>query len=150
VLKKYEFNLERVWKVKKIYEDIKKNEFHKAKSYLEKKEQELKTLQEKLELEIVYYTCPSKGQSAPILGLSRNYINTIIKKIDFKKDECDDARDLLKEKRQQLINAVKERKTYDKLNEKRYEEYKEMVKKENQKKLDDNAMIVFTLDNRGR
>ena len=81
VLKKYKFNLERVWEIKKIYEGIGKNEFYIAKLYLEKKEKELETLQEKLKLAIIYYTCPSKGTSATKLKLSRNHINTIIKKL---------------------------------------------------------------------
>lgn len=140
-----------MWKIKKINEDIKKNDFQKAKSELERKDKELKLLKNELETQIDnFISSNQKWTKAADIAILGNYINNITQNIDTKKLELNNIAKSVNEKQQQLSKAIKERKVYDKLNERYYDKYKEEANKVYQKKLDNNAMVSYSFKDRER
>ncbi len=140
-----------MWKIKKFNEDIKKNDFQKAKSELERKDKELKLLKNELETQIGNFTSSNqKWIKAADIAILGNYINNITQNINTKKLELNNIAKSVNEKQQQLSKAIKERKVYDKLNERHYDKFREEVNKVYQKKLDNDAMVSYSYKDRER
>ncbi len=149
-MKKYQFKFKKIWKIKKFKEDIKKNDFQKAKSDLERKANELQSLKNELEAQKRrFITLNQKGTKAAEIAIHGTYINDLIKDIKIKKHELNYIAKLVNEKQKQLSKAIKERKVYDKLNERHYDKFKEETKRVYQKRLDNNAIISYSQKGRG-
>lgn len=150
-MKSFKFRLQQVLKTKGYIEDIKRNEFQKARSELDNKINALNSLvKEQDEGFDNFVYMKQRGTRAIDLVLSNNYLLSLSQSINIKKREAEIASKGLEKKRLELIEAVKEKKALDKLYVKQFERYKEEILKANQKAADDRTLVSFSFKNRER
>ena len=135
---KFVFQMESMLRLKSRIEDQKKQEFAKA---LQRVEEE-KAVLEKFFRDKSDAINKLKGdiniRISPIdFGLTNRYIEFTKEKIVIQKGVIIKVEQLLEQARLELVEATKERKMLDKLKEKKFEEYIDEEKKQEQKMVDE-------------
>lgn len=135
---KFNFKLQSFLGLKQKIEDQKKNEYGKAIKVLE----EEKTKKNKLLNQ--YLNTINQMKQKIIEGIKpnelqqyNNFISYILKAIQQQEEVIIKAQDLVDKKREELVNAMKDRKMIETLKEHKYEEYVKEEKKLEQKVIDE-------------
>lgn len=121
---KFTFRLESVLNLKKRLEEQQKNTFAEARRRLDDEEEKLEALHERLS----FYEQEGRKMRTEVLHVrdiidNDTSISTVKGYIADQLLCVKKAEDALEAERQKLVEAVKERKTYEKLRENAYEEY---------------------------
>lgn len=145
----FKFNLEPVLALKEKFEDSKKRELGVATMHQEKVYQEKLMLEQKKE-EILMQ---AKNQSSNLIDISgikalNQYNSYMNKAIALKGQELLEAEKKVSEKRNELLEAVKDRKILDNLKSIHREIFEEEEKRDEQRILDD--MVTYRFGNRGK
>lgn len=136
---KFKFHLEKVLKHKKILEDQAKKEFGEISKRVREQEQYLENLENDLKIafENKYRVQQMGGSIASYLEFFHYYYGAQKQMIANQKKIIEGLTRILEEKRQFLVQAARDHKTFIMLKEKKKEEFrKEMLKRE-QKRMDD-------------
>lgn len=135
---KFNFKLQSFLGLKQKIEDQKKNEYGKAIKVLEEEKakknkllnQYLNTINQ-MKQKIIEGIKPNELQQY------NNFISYILKAIQQQEEVIIKAQDLVDKKREELVNAMKDRKMIETLKEHKYEEYVKEEKKLEQKVIDE-------------
>jgi flagellar FliJ protein len=142
-MKAFHFSLQRVLEVKKIKEDLRKRDLAQA---IKDEEQEWKvlfSLQKKERVAKDALSCKTNQVINPAeMAMYHLYLQQIAEEILAQYDKIDDAKEEVKTKRDQLIEASKEKEAMQKLRAKRWEEYTKSVEKEERVFLDEVAARI--------
>ena len=133
-MKKFKFSLEKVLSLREFEEKQAQIELGKAQSVVNDLNEQLKFIaSERLKSN----ESRSKSSDLTFLMSIENYINGL----DYKKEklieELAQAQIILEEKRAIVVEAIKKRKSLEKLKEKQFESYKKEYNKEEEKILDE-------------
>ena len=139
-MKKFKFSLEKVLSLREFEEKQAQIELGKAQSVVNDLNEQLKFIaSERLKSN----ESRSKSSDLTFLMSIENYINGL----DYKKEklieELAQAQIILEEKRAIVVEAIKKRKSLEKLKEKQFESYKKEYNKEEEKILDEISSTKF-------
>ncbi len=136
---KFKFHLEKVLKHKKILEDQAKREFGEISRRVREQEDYLKNLENDLSIAIEnkYRIQQMGGSIASYLEFFHYYYGAQKQMIENQKKIIQGLEKILEEKRQFLVQAAREHKTFIALKDKKKEEFIKEQKKREQKRLDD-------------
>ena len=140
-MKKFKFSLEKVLSLREFEEKQAQIELGKAQSVVNDLNEQLKFIaSERLKCN----ESRSKSSDLTFLMSIENYINGL----DYKKEklieELVQAQIILEEKRAIVVEAIKKRKSLEKLKEKQFESYKKEYNKEEEKILDEISSSKFS------
>lgn len=134
---KFSFRLQSVLNVKTQQEDNLKNELGKAVQRLEAEKLELARLEGALDDLVAEFNEKAKKSTVHKLIEFNEYLSLLTIKIKFQKENVNCAAMNVDKIREELVNAVKERKILDKFKEKKRAEYFQEQKKLEQKTNDE-------------
>lgn len=132
----FNFKLERVLNYKETLENEKKSKFAQAKQKLAKEESLLDDYYKHKNLIVKEKNSVSIKIKAGELVLYNSYIDTINKRIENQKIIVTRTKGELEKAKDEMINAVKEKKIFQKLKENKYQEYIYQLGKEEEKIID--------------
>ncbi|HHV99004.1 MAG TPA: flagellar export protein FliJ [Clostridiaceae bacterium] len=135
---KFNFKLQSVLDLKIQMEDNKKNEFGSAVQKLEYEKKVLENIKDEKEKNINAFGNELKNKAkVSTLRQINSYISLLGQKIEVQKENVNKASNIVDKKREELLEAVKERKIMDKLKEKEYNLFLKQELKEEQKIIDE-------------
>lgn len=143
-MKKFNFKLETLLKVKKEKEKEAQKEFFSANQVLERlkeQEQDLKNESREME-ELVRFTQKNDPNPMKIRDIS-DYLRSIKEKIFALQDDLMKAANIVEGKRRLMVEAMAKRKSIDKLKEKQYEVWEQEIKEAENKFIDDLAVMRY-------
>ncbi|MCL2874013.1 MAG: flagellar export protein FliJ [Defluviitaleaceae bacterium] len=145
---KFVYSLNTILNVKEKFEDQKRLEYGQAVSQLEKEKEKKKALVSKKDANILLFKKTLIENIEPNEISNINHYTELLKRnIIAQEAVITKAAAFVEQKRVELADAMKERKKYEKLKEKRYEEYLIEEKKEEQKIID--GVVSYKHSNRG-
>lgn len=132
----FKFRLEKVLNYKETVEGFKKSEYG---SVNQKLNEEKKTLQEYCDYKSDLIKSKEDSQKTNIanLKLFNNYIGEISKNIQEQENIVENTKKELEHAKEELLLAIQEKKSFEKLKEKDYEEFIAESKKEEAKIVDE-------------
>lgn len=137
----FNFRLEKVLNYKKTIEDYKKNQYGMVQKKLFDEEDKLFKFNE---YKNIVKTEKNKNITKTNIGnlaMYNNYINDLSRKIKLQEQIVNKTKKDVEEAKEEMITAVKEKKTFEKLKEQEYEEYLEQLKRDEEKQID--AIISY-------
>lgn len=136
---KFKFALEKVLKHKKILEDQAKKDFSEISKRLRDQEQYLENLEQDLKTayDNKYQIQKMGGNISAYLEFFHNYYGAQKKLIENQKKIIQGMTKILEEKREFLVQAARDHKTFVMLREKKKQEFRKELLKREQKRLDD-------------
>ncbi len=120
---RFTFKLQPVLKLKEQQEESKKNELGKAIQVLEAEKRKLAGLEDSLSAAVREFNEKTKKTTVHKLIEFNEYISVLNSRIKSQKENVNNAALYVDKVREELLEAVKERKILEKLKEKKYEEY---------------------------
>jgi flagellar FliJ protein len=140
---KFKFHLEKVLNHKKILEDQAKKDFGEMSKKLRDQEDYLLNLQSDLKAayEYKFHVQKTGGNIAGYLEFFHNYYLTQKKMIENQEKIIAGLTKIVEEKRQFLVQAAREKKTFTMLKDKKIIEFKKEVNKREQKRIDEMNII---------
>jgi len=137
-MSKFNFKLQSVLDLKIQMEDNKKNEFGSAVKKLENEKKLLENIKLEKEENINAFSNELKNKAKVwTLRQINGYISLLEQKIEVQKENVNKASVIVDKKREELLEAVKERKIMDKLRDKEYDLFLKEQLKEEQKIIDE-------------
>ena len=134
---KFVYSLNSVLGIKEKLEDQKRLEYGQAVSKLEEEKEKKRVLLSKKAANISLFKKKLKEHIAPNEIRNINHYTELLKRNITEQDSIiAKATEFMEQKRAELADAMKERKKYEKLKEKRFEEYLIEEKKEEQRIID--------------
>lgn len=148
-MKKFQFKLESVLKVKEGKEDQAKKALEQVLQAVLKLEEEEKQLgYEKKQLEIEWEADKHREKGSGDYKIYSQYLRGLNDKIAQKQDEVIKLKNIEVKKRKLYIEARKEKKIIENLKEKQFEQWKQAFGKAVAKELDDQSTAKFTRNKR--
>ena len=145
----FKFSLEPVLSLREKIEDNKKRELGEATQYREKVYEEKLHL-EQIKEDALNLTRKQSRQAVNVLEVRtlNQYNSYIVKAVQNKEQELEKATQVVEEKREALLEAVKDRKILDNLKAIHKENFEEEEKRAEQRILDD--MVTYRFGNKGK
>lgn len=145
----FKFSLEPVLSLREKVEDNKKRELGEATQYQEKVYQEKLHL-EQIKEEALNLTRKQSREAVNVLEIRtlNQYNSYMVKAVRNKEHELEEAKQVVNEKREALLEAVKDRKILDNLKAIHKENFEEEEKRAEQRILDD--MVTYRFGNKGK
>lgn len=145
----FKFSLEPVLSLREKIEDNKKRELGEATQYREKVYEEKLQL-EQIKEDALNLTRKQSRESVNVLELRtlNQYNSYMVKAVQNKEYELNKAKQVVDEKREALLEAVKDRKILDNLKAIHKESFEEEEKRVEQRILDD--MVTYRFGNKGK
>lgn len=145
----FKFSLEPVLSLREKIEENKKRELGEATQYHEKVYEE-KLYLEQIKEEALNLTRKQSRQAVNVLEIRalNQYNSYMVKAVENKEQEVKKARQIVDEKREALLEAVKDRKILDNLKAIHKENFEEEEKRAEQRILDD--MVTYRFGNKGK
>ena len=140
-MKKFKFSLEKVLSLREFEEKQAQIELGKAQSVVNDINEQLKFIASE---RVKSNESRSKSSDLTFLMSIENYINGLDYKKELLIQELAKAQIILEEKRAIVIEAIKKRKSLEKLKEKQFESYKKEYNKEEEKILDEISSSKFS------
>lgn len=145
----FKFNLEPVLSLREKIEDSKKRELGEATIHQENVYKEKLSLEQKMHQALLEVKHP-KQQTIDVASMKayNHYSAYMEKSIQAKEEQLKEAKRLVDEKRQDLLEAVKDRKILENLKAIHKEAFIEEEKRDEQRIMDD--MVTYRFGNKGR
>ena len=139
-MKKFKFSLEKVLSLREFEQNQAQIELGKAQSVVNEINEQLKFIASE-----IVKSNESRANSADLNFLLsvENYVNGLNYKKELLLEELAKAQLVLEEKRAIVVEAIKKRKSLEKLKEKQFEEYKKQYNLEEEKILDEISTSKF-------
>lgn len=140
----YNFRLEKVLNYKETIEDFKKTEFGEVHQKLNKEESILLDYNMYKKTLLRDKNQSTRKTNIGNLKLFNNYLEDISKNIETQEQIVDDTKTELEKVKEELMIAMQEKKSFEKLKEKNYEEYLDESKKKEEKIIDE--IVTFNIN----
>lgn len=137
----YNFKLEKVLNYKETIEDFKKVEYGDVHQKLNKEEEKLYDFNLYKENLISDKNKSTKRTNIGSLKLYNNFLQDISKNIENQEKIIDETKEELEKAKEELLIAMQEKKSFEKLKEKGYNEYLDESKKKEEKITD--GIVTF-------
>ena len=142
----YKFNLEPLLNHRRYQEEVLQKELAGLKKRLTEEEHKLRALRKKKRQFLLQFQKKQKdGRPASEIKLYFDFVEHLSKKIDAQHQNVLEAKRTFNLKRQDLITAMKERKTLDRLKEKGWQAYQQEQSKKERDFMDEVAGFQFKL-----
>jgi len=142
----YKFNLEPLLNHRRYQEEVLQKELAGLKKHLTEEEHKLRALRKKKRQFLLQFQKKQKdGRPASEIKLYFDFVEHLSKKIDAQHQNVLEAKRTFNLKRQDLITAMKERKTLDRLKEKGWQAYQQEQSKKERDLMDEVAGFQFKL-----
>jgi len=142
----YKFNLEPLLNHRRYQEEVLQKELAGLKRHLTEEEHKLRALRKKKRQFLLQFQKKQKdGRPASEIKLYFDFVEHLSKKIDAQHQNVLEAKRTFNLKRQDLITAMKERKTLDRLKEKGWQAYQQEQSKKERDLMDEVAGFQFKL-----
>jgi len=142
----YKFNLEQLLNHRRYQEEVLQKELAGLKKHLTEEEHKLRALRKKKRQFLLQFQKKQKdGRPASEIKLYFDFVEHLSKKIDAQHQNVLEAKRTFNLKRQDLITAMKERKTLDRLKEKGWQAYQQEQSKKERDFMDEVAGFQFKL-----
>ena len=142
----YKFNLEPLLNHRRYREEVLQKELAGLKKHLTEEEHKLRALRKKKRQFLLQFQKKQKdGRPASEIKLYFDFVEHLSKKIDAQHQNVLEAKRTFNLKRQDLITAMKERKTLDRLKEKGWQAYQQEQSKKERDLMDEVAGFQFKL-----
>ncbi|MFC1725553.1 flagellar export protein FliJ [candidate division KSB1 bacterium] len=143
-MRRFSFRMQRILNIKQSMEELRKNEFGLAnRKLLEEKVKEEK-INENIGSYQKMFADLTKKKISPIYLYSHSrYQSFLLAELDRKREDIKQSQNELEKQREKLNQAIKERKTLEKLKEKNFENYKFEFEKEDQKEIDESTSQLY-------
>lgn len=135
-MEKFNFKLERVLNYKETIENYKKNRYGMVKQKLDREESILNNFNEYKRSLIDEKNSLSANIKVGDFKIYSSYINTLNDKIKQQEEVVINTKHELEKAKSEMVEAVKEKKTFEKLKENEYEKYIYELKKQEDKLVD--------------
>lgn len=143
-MRRFSFKLQRLLNIKNSLEELRKNEFRAANQKLAEEIDNEKKIGENINSYQKMFADLTKKKVSPIYLYNHSrYQSFLITDLERQRDEVKKCRDVLEKQREKLNRAIKERKTFETLKDKKFEDYKFEFEKEEQKELDESTSQLF-------
>jgi flagellar protein FliJ len=143
-MKRFDFNLESVLRVKEGLEGKAKEELEKVVSGIRSLEEIVKSLDlEKKDLEKDWKKEKNQEKGVHDYKVYTSYLRSLVDRISQKQDEVLKLRNVEAKKRFAYIKARKEKKTLENLKEKKFQEWQQRLNKLENKEIDNHSMSKF-------
>lgn len=137
----FNFKLEKILDYKRTVEDYKKGRYGSLKRRLHNEEEKLDVYnRHKADMELEMNRCITKTKAGN-LAMYNNYINDMSRRIAEQKRIVNKAKKELEAARNEMVAAIQEKKTFEKLKEKEHKEYLYRLKKIEEKQID--ALVTY-------
>lgn len=140
----YSFKLEKVLNYKETMEDFKKAEYGDVNQKLNKEEEILYNYNLHKRNLVKDKSSSSRKTNIGNLKLYNNYLQDISKNIEKQEDIIDETKEELAKVKEELMVAMQEKKSFEKLKEKDYNEYIDESKKKEDKIID--GIVTFNIN----
>jgi flagellar FliJ protein len=140
----YTFKLEKVLNYKETMEDFKKAEYGDVNQKLNREEKILYDYNLRKQNLVKDKSDSSKKTNIGNLKLYNNYLQEISKNIEKQEDIIDETKEELAKVKDELMVAMQEKKSFEKLKEKDYNEYIDESKKKEDKIID--GIVTFNIN----
>ena len=142
----YKFNLEPLLNHRRYQEEVLQKELAVLKKHLAEEERKLRALRKKKRQFLLQFQKKQKdGCPASEIKLYFDFVDHLSKEIDTQHQKVLEAQRILNFKRQDLIAAMKKRKTLDRLKEKGLQTYQKEQLKQERHQMDEVAGFQFRL-----
>ena len=144
--KRFTYNLKTVLKYREIKENQAQDTFNKAQEKFnqeKKKEEELKENQRQKYAELANQMSAGQEVNLQQIFMRKTHLEVLKEEVIQQVQVREEAQEHKEEKRQDLIAAIKDKKILEKDKEKKREEWKKLMQKEENKFLDDISSIGF-------
>jgi len=143
----FKYELESLLNVREKMEDIKQKEYAEALEILEKK----KTISNQIDNSLKNNTLKLKDSISDIIDareikIQQNYQLLLKKQKGVALHNVEIAHNKTKEQRKELLNAMRNKKTLEILKDKKYEQFKDEQKKEEQLQIDEIVSFAYKQD----
>ena len=136
--------MQRLLNIKQSIEELRKNEFGLANRKLqEEKENEVKINQNIGAYQKMFADLTKKKINPIYLYNHSRYQSFLLAELDKKREDIKQCQNELEKRREILNKAMKERKIFEKLKEKNFENYKFEFEKEDQKEIDESTSQLY-------
>lgn len=143
-MKRFSFKLQRLLNIKNSLEELRKNEFRTANQKLVEEINNENRIDKTIKSYQKMFGDLTKKKISPIYLYNHSlYQSFLITDLERQRDEVKKCRDELEKQREKLNQAIKERKTFERLKDKKFEDYKFEFEKEEQKELDESTSQLF-------
>ena len=142
-MKKFKFNLQSALKFKSIIEEHEKKLLGKAVKELSEAQEELTMLNDKIVSAYDDIEAGTKSCSIDFVKACGDFITDTRKRKEEQKYLINHRERKVSEQRERLVNAVRNRKVFEKLKEKRYEEFRKAERAAEIKIFDDLTSVRF-------
>lgn len=137
----FNFKLEKILDYKRTVEDYKKGRYGSLKRRLHNEEEKLDVYnRHKADMELEMNRSITKTKAGN-LAMYNNYINDMSRRIAEQKRIVNKAKKELEAARNEMVAAIQEKKTFEKLKEKEHKEYLYRLKKIEEKQID--ALVTY-------
>lgn len=133
---KFKFKMERVLNYKETIEDHKKNEFGTAQENLNNEEKKLNDITQYKENLKTEKNLSANSTNAGNLAMYHNYINELEFKIKSQEKIVVKSQKEVEEAKEEMVDAVREKKMFEKLKEKEYEKHLYETQKKEEEVID--------------
>jgi len=140
---RFKFRLQSVLKLKTQMEENKKNELGKAIQKLEEEKKKLRILESQMDKLVKEFNESAKKTTVTKLIEYNGFLSVLNKRIKAQKENVNYSAQIVDKIREELLEAVKERKILEKLREKKLQEFFIETKKNEQKINDEIASYNF-------
>lgn len=137
----YSFKLEKVLNYKENMENLKKTEYGDVNRRLNNEQEKLLNYNIHKESLLIQKKESSENTSVGNLKLYNNYLQDISSNIKKQESIISDIKEELEKTKEELLNAMKEKKVFEKLKENDYNEFLSEVKKNEEKLVD--GIVTF-------
>jgi flagellar FliJ protein len=143
-MKKFQFKFDTILKVKERKEECLKHELMKLHALRIEQENVLKGIKEK-RADITKQKLDNGGQSVDIQSLIyfEQYLGVLLHRIDLTQNNIKELQDKADIKMAEVVTASREKKVFEKLKERQFEEFKKIMIFNEQKALDEAALSKF-------
>ena len=138
----FQFRLEKVLSYKEREQDVSKEHYNDAVNHVESVGRSLyNVLKEKEQVTLQIEQETKEGVSVRTIQQKQRYLQTLEQQVTQLNDQFLEAKKTMQEKQDVLLQSTQEVKQFEKLKEKKYELYKEEVKSEEIKHLDEITLL---------
>lgn len=132
----FKYKFQNLLNYKKTLENFKKSEYGKALHIYHREEENLEEIKSKKD-EIVNTKTNGESVNVGTLRMYNDYLNKICQDIDHQKIVVEKCKKTMEETQEKLVEAMKEKKMFEKLREKEYGEFMEEEKRQEAKVIDE-------------
>ena len=150
-MKRFNFRFQRILEIKERIEDARRAELGEVMAVLNKETDQLNALRQTLDsYRLAGRSLPSARINTPLLGINASYLLRLEREIGEQLAHIERIQTVVEDKRQNLLEATRERRVYEILKERAEEAHKNEVNRQERIQLDEIGEQLYARRGSGR